>query len=176
MLLLLPLLVIGVIWGKKPAIWATFLSVAVLDFFFVKPLYTFSIDDIKYLPVFIVFFAVGVTTSFLSDMLKWRIETYRKQEKFLNRIYQYSRDLLSRNGLQDIIHFIQQELQRLFSGRYRCFTAERGQGSSNSKPAARLSASSARRSSAFPNGSFKTINPPEAAQTRFHHPHGIIFL
>lgn len=114
MLLLLPLLVIGVFWGKKPALWATFLSVGYLDFFFVKPFFNLSIEDIQYLPVFIVFFAVGVTTSILSDLLKWRIDTYRKQEKFLNRIYQYSRDLLSRNNLQDVVRFIQQELSDFF--------------------------------------------------------------
>ncbi len=103
MLMLLPVLIVSFFWGRKQGVWASLLSVAALDFFFVKPFFSFSISDIQYLPIFIVFFIVGVTTSILSDMVRWRIDTYKKQEKFLYTIYNFSKELLSRNNLSELL-------------------------------------------------------------------------
>jgi two-component system sensor histidine kinase KdpD len=103
MLMLIPVLLISYYGGLKQGIWSSLLSVVVLDFFFVKPVFSFAISDIIYLPIFIVFFIVGATTSILSDLVRWRIDRFRKQEKFLNTIYNFSKELLTHNFLNEIL-------------------------------------------------------------------------
>ena len=45
--------------GRGPSVWAAFLSVACLDFFFVPPKYTFSVDDPQYLLTFAIMLAIA---------------------------------------------------------------------------------------------------------------------
>ncbi len=103
MIMLIPVLLVSYFGGRSQGIWASLLAVIALDFFFVKPYYSFAISDILYLPIFIIFFVVGVTTSVLSDLVRWRIDRYRRQEKFLNTIYNFSKELLTHNFLNEIL-------------------------------------------------------------------------
>jgi two-component system sensor histidine kinase KdpD len=112
---MLPILLSGILWGRKQGIAASFLAVLIMDVFFIKPKYGFSVNDIKNLPVFIVFIIVGVSTSFLSDLLRWRIDNYRKQEKFLYTIYNFSKELLKHSSLTDIMKSIVKNIDELLS-------------------------------------------------------------
>ncbi len=114
MVMLLPVLLVSYYGGRSQGIWASFLSVVALDFFFAKPKFSFAISDIRYLPIFIVFFIVGATTSILSDLVKWRIDRYRKQEKFLNTIYNFSKELLTHNFLNEILGSITKNVGDFF--------------------------------------------------------------
>ncbi len=114
MVMLIPVLLVSYYGGMKQGIWASFLSVASLDFFFVKPIYSFSVSDIMYFPIFAVFFIVGVTTSVLSDLARWRIDHYRKQERFLNTIYNFSKELLTHNFLNEILGAINKNFADFF--------------------------------------------------------------
>ena len=70
MIFIIPIVLSGLISGRKGGIIASVMAVAFFDFFFVPPFYTFSVADIRFIPTFIVLFIVGVITSFLADTVK----------------------------------------------------------------------------------------------------------
>lgn len=56
--------------GRGPAILAAFLSVALLDFFFIHPQLTFAVADLQYLITFAVLLLVALTTATLAARLR----------------------------------------------------------------------------------------------------------
>src|SRR5690349_5482528 len=54
MLFLLVVVVVGVRLGRGPAVLAAFSSVAMFDFFFVPPRFSFTVSDAQYLLTFFV--------------------------------------------------------------------------------------------------------------------------
>ena len=54
MLFLLTVVVVAVQFGRRPAIVAAFLSVALFDFLFVPPQFSFAVNDVQYLVTFAV--------------------------------------------------------------------------------------------------------------------------
>jgi len=77
--------------------------VAAFDFFFVPPFYTFSVDDIRFIPTFFVLFIVGIITSLLADTVKKQVEYTRQREVFIESLYDLSRDLLKSQDQDDIL-------------------------------------------------------------------------
>ncbi|WP_249115697.1 DUF4118 domain-containing protein [Azoarcus sp. L1K30] len=69
MLFPLVVLVAAVRLGRGPAVLAAFLSVALFDFFFVHPHFTFAVSDFQYLLTFAVLLAVALITAALAARL-----------------------------------------------------------------------------------------------------------
>ena len=63
MILLLPVIYSGMTWGRRSGLITSLLAVVALDFFFVPPRMTLAFEDLRYLPMFIVFVIVGIITS-----------------------------------------------------------------------------------------------------------------
>ncbi len=61
--------------GRGPAVFAAFLSVALLDFFFVRPHFTLAVSDLQYLLTFAVLLAVALTTTELVARLRRERDT-----------------------------------------------------------------------------------------------------
>lgn len=104
MLLLLPSLASGLLWGIRVGLFASFLAVASFDFFFVPPYFTFRIADLKYLPSFFVFMLVSVITSYLAKSVREEAESSRHREKFIYSLYTFSRAIIGAEGLEDILN------------------------------------------------------------------------
>src|SRR5215472_4148310 len=54
MLFLLTVVLVGVKWGRGPAVAAAIINVASFDFFFVPPRFSFAVTDVQYLLTFVV--------------------------------------------------------------------------------------------------------------------------
>ncbi len=116
MLLLLPVVFSSVLWQWSAGISASLLAVALLDFFFVPPFYTFAIGDLRYLPSFFVFFAVAVITGLLADMVKRQQGNAVKRERFVSALYSFSRDLMTARALDEILD----KANRTISDAFQC--------------------------------------------------------
>jgi two-component system sensor histidine kinase KdpD len=103
MIFIVPILFTSIFYGKKAGIITSILAVASFDFFFVQPFYSFSVDDIRFIPTFLVLLIVGIITSLLADTVKKQVTVTRQREKFISALYEFSRDLLSSKDLEDII-------------------------------------------------------------------------
>jgi len=80
-------------FGRGPALMAAFLSVALVDFFFVPPHLSFAVADAQYLVTFAVMLAVGLITSHLVALLAERTRHAQLREHETRILYQLARDL-----------------------------------------------------------------------------------
>ncbi len=103
MIFIIPVVLTSLISGRNAGILTSLLAVAAFDFFFVPPFYTFSVDDIRFIPTFFVLFIVGIITSLLADTVKKQVEYTRQREVFIESLYNLSRDLLKSQDQEDIL-------------------------------------------------------------------------
>ncbi len=103
MIFIIPIVFSGLIAGKKGGILASIMAVAFFDFFFVPPYFTFTVEDLRFIPTFIVLFIVGIITSFLADTVKKQVENTRQREEFIASLYDFSKDLLVSQNLDDFL-------------------------------------------------------------------------
>ena len=115
MIFIIPIVLSGLISGRKGGIIASIMAVAFFDFFFVPPFFTFSVDDIRFIPTFIVLFIVGIITSFLADTVKKQVQNTRQREEFIASLYDFSRDLLVSQNLNDFLNRITSYIADLFN-------------------------------------------------------------
>jgi len=121
MMLLLPAVLSGTMWGRRAGLISSLLAVASLDFFFVPPIFTFSVADLRYLPSFFVFAVVAVVTSFLAEMARWQGESARQREKFVSALYSFSRDLMGARTSSELLNLITKSISEAFDCEVRIF-------------------------------------------------------
>ncbi len=114
MVLLLPVVYSGMTWGRRSGWVASLLAVTALDFFFVPPGFTLAVEDIRYLPMFGVFFIVGIVTSFLTDLVRWQGENAHQRERFVSALYSFSRDLMAAGNLEELLRYAAKEIAEAF--------------------------------------------------------------
>jgi two-component system sensor histidine kinase KdpD len=114
MILLLPVVFSGMTWGRRSGWVASLLAVISLDFFFVPPGFNLAIEDIRYLPMFGVFFIVGIVTSFLADLVRWQGENAHQRERFVSALYSFSRDLMAAGNLEELLRYAAKEIAEAF--------------------------------------------------------------
>jgi two-component system sensor histidine kinase KdpD len=115
MIFIIPIVFSGLVAGRKGGIIASLLAVAFFDFFFVQPYFTFNVADIRFIPTFVVLFIVGIITSFLADTVKKQVQNTRQREEFIASLYDFSRDLLVSQNLDDFLMRITSYIEDLFN-------------------------------------------------------------
>ena len=103
MLYLLGVVIIAISFGRGPAIAAALLSVAVFDFLFVPPRFTFRVSEARYLVTFAVMLAVAVITGTLTARLRDQRERALLREKRITSLQRLSQDLALRSAPADVL-------------------------------------------------------------------------
>ena len=103
MIFVIPVVVSGLISGRKSGILSSILAVGVFDLLFVQPYYSFSVFDVRFIPTFFVLLVVGIITSFLADIAKKQVENTKQREHFTSSLYDFSKDLLISKNLDEIL-------------------------------------------------------------------------
>lgn len=93
MLFPLAVLFAAVRLGRGPAVVAAFLSVVVLDFFFVPPHLTLAVSDLQYLLTFAVLLLVALIAAHLATGLTRERDDARQRELRTQSIYELTRAL-----------------------------------------------------------------------------------
>jgi len=93
MLFLLNVVLVAVRLGRGPAVMASFLSVALFDFFFVPPQLSFAVHDVQYLLTFAVMLTVALITGQLTAGLKRQAELASNKERRTRALYEMAREL-----------------------------------------------------------------------------------
>ena len=113
-------------YGRGPGVLASFLAVAIFDFFFVPPRFSFAVTDVQYLMTFAVMLAVGLITGQLTAGSKYQAKVATRREQRVRSLYEMSRDLSAALMPEQIAEigerFIVAEL-----GAKGCFPADRRQ-------------------------------------------------
>ena len=110
-------------WGRGPSILAAVLSVALFDFIFVPPLFTFAVSDTEYVVTFVVMLTVAVLISSLTVRVKEAAEEARQRERRTSALYSLSRELASTRSLDPMIAGVGRHLRNLFDAESAIFLA-----------------------------------------------------
>lgn len=102
--------------GKRPAIFASILSVLMFDFFFVPPFYTFAVADVQYLVTFGVMLAIGLVVSTLTSRLRAQVESTRLRERRTAALYGLGKQLSSMSGQTFLVTAAVTKIRELVQG------------------------------------------------------------
>jgi two-component system, OmpR family, sensor histidine kinase KdpD len=116
MLFLTAVLVTAVTGGLLPSILASILGLLVYDFFFVQPLYTFTVTKPQDVVSLAVYLIVGILTSQLAARIRDQAEAARQREARTNALYEFSRQIAGAVGLDDLVPVVVRHVAELFSG------------------------------------------------------------
>ena len=101
--------------GRGPTLLATLLSVAAFDFFFIPPLYTFTVSDVRYFVTFGVMFVVAFVISRLTLRVREQAEGARQRERRTAALYSLSRELAHEEGRERLSAIAIQHISEVFS-------------------------------------------------------------
>lgn len=90
-------------YGLLPSIFASLLSMAVFNFFFLPPLYTFTVQDPRNVLALVTFLVVAIFTSNLAGQSRERARAVRRRFKTTAALYDFSRKLAATHALDDVL-------------------------------------------------------------------------
>jgi two-component system, OmpR family, sensor histidine kinase KdpD len=93
----------AVTYGLWPALFASFVSMLAYNFFFLPPLYTFTIADPENVLALIVFLIVAVIASNLTGRVRLQALAARQRAKMTEDLYLFSRKLAGVIQLDDLL-------------------------------------------------------------------------
>jgi two-component system sensor histidine kinase KdpD len=114
MIYLLGVMLISSRTSKWPALFTTIMSVAAFDFFFVPPLYSFAISDVRYFITFLVMFLVSFIISRLTLRVRQQAEAARLRERRTAALYSMSRELVRERGTQRLSEIAMRHMSEIF--------------------------------------------------------------
>ena len=89
MLYMLTVLLVGVQWGRGPAVLAAILNVVAFDFFFVPPRFSLIPADPQYYLTFTVMLAVGAIIGQIAGIILFQVRVASHREKRARTLYAY---------------------------------------------------------------------------------------
>src|ERR1700760_1244468 len=124
---LVPVLIAATRWGIRPATLASIASMAVADFFFFPPLYSFQVEDPQEAIDLLLFFVVALVSSNLASRLRQETETLRRRERDIHNLYDFSRRLAACFTVPELISAIENYLSQTL-GQPAVFFAAKNDG------------------------------------------------
>lgn len=112
LLYLLPVLLSAVFWGLRPALYAAIMGVLAFDFFFVTPILSFTIADLRYLISFGVYFAVAALTASLAVKLKQQSLYSKQREEHTAALYVLSRQMSDITDIHSLLNNVSQQVSQ----------------------------------------------------------------
>jgi two-component system, OmpR family, sensor histidine kinase KdpD len=97
-----------------PSLFATILSIAAFDFFFIPPYYSFAVSDMRHFFTFIVMFIVSFVISRLTLRVRDQAESARLRERRTASLYNLSRNLVRERGVQRLSEIAIKHIGELF--------------------------------------------------------------
>jgi len=114
MVYLVGVLIVAYRYGRGPAIVASVLSVALFDFLFVEPYYSFAVTDTQYVLTFIVMLLVGLVISGLTANIRLQARVAQHRQARAEALYQMTRELSRANDLNEATTIAVQHVAKVF--------------------------------------------------------------
>ena len=103
MLFLLTVVLVALRFGRGPAVFAAFVSVAAFDFFCVPPRMSFAVSDAQYLLTFVVMLTVGLIIGQMTAGLRYQARISSRREERALAVYEFARDLSSLLQIEEVV-------------------------------------------------------------------------
>ena len=104
MLMLLPTIVSGILWGTSVGVVTSVIALGLVDFFFITPTFSFGLSDARYLTDMVLFVLIVLGVSWVGRMIRWRAESARHRERFIYALYNFGREILGAESFNDILN------------------------------------------------------------------------
>ena len=117
MVYLLGVVFVAVRYGRGPSILASILSVAVLDFLFVTPFYSFTVSDTQYLVTLAGMLAVAMVISQLMGNVRYQARVAAHRERRATVLYAMSRELSAARSEGEIVRIAARHIHAEFGSR-----------------------------------------------------------
>ncbi len=114
MLFLLNVVIVAVKFGRGPAILAAILNVAVFDFFFVEPRFSFAVADVQYLLTFAVMLAVALIIGQLTAGLRFQARIATHLEERARSLFAFAKDLSGVLQTKQVVETSEEVIERAF--------------------------------------------------------------
>ena len=114
MVYLVGVLVVAYRYGRGPAVVASILSVALFDFLFVEPYYSFAVTDTQYVLTFIVMLLVGLVISNLTASIRLQARVAQHRQARAEALYKMTRELSRANDSDEAVTIAVQHVARIF--------------------------------------------------------------
>jgi len=103
-------------FGRGPSVVAAILSVALFDFLFVPPKYSFAVSDTQYVITFAVMLTTALLISNLAAIGKRQASVARQRERRASELYALSRELSRRRTIDELGTFLVRHVQASVDG------------------------------------------------------------
>jgi two-component system, OmpR family, sensor histidine kinase KdpD len=103
LLFLMAVIASAIAWGLLPALFACVASVLAYNFFFLPPLYTFSVGDPENAFALFFFLVVAVIVSNLTARTRTQVVNARRRAKMTAELYAFSRKVAGIGALDDLL-------------------------------------------------------------------------
>src|SRR3989339_9699 len=124
MLLLLPSIASGILWGIRVGLFASLVSIFAFNFFFIPPYLTLRVSDLKYLPSFAVFILVSIAISLLTKTIRQEENSSKNRERFIYSLYSFSREIIAAKDLDDILSRAVNHIGEAFESKVALFAPD----------------------------------------------------
>jgi len=126
MVFLLAVLVCAAFFGVISSISASFLSFLAYNFFFIPPVYTFTVAEPQELFSLLVFLVVAMLTGSLAGRVHDQAEAVRQRALHIELLYDFSRKLSGAAKLDDALWAAAANLQKVLGGHVALLLPENG--------------------------------------------------
>jgi two-component system sensor histidine kinase KdpD len=123
----LPVLLAAARHGLVPSLWVSALSVTCFNFFFLPPLYQFTIADPANVMALFLFVVVAVIASALAARTRTQTESARREARTTAELYAFSRKIAGVVELYDLLWIIVSHLARLLKAEIVVLMPEGGE-------------------------------------------------
>jgi two-component system sensor histidine kinase KdpD len=115
LLFVVPVLVAAARHGLVPSLWVAGLSVLSYNFFFLPPLYEFTISDPANIVALFFFMFVAVAASALAARTRWQTQAARREARTTAELYGVSSKIAGVVELDDLLWIVVTHLARLLN-------------------------------------------------------------
>ncbi len=124
MIFLAAVLFTGMRFGTRAAVIASFLSFVAFNFFFIPPVYTFTVAQPQELFALLIFLGVSVLAGSMTGRVRDQREGVIKNANVMRSLYDYSRKLSGASNVDDVLWAAAAHLHSMFGGRIVLLVAE----------------------------------------------------
>ncbi|MGY2171325.1 DUF4118 domain-containing protein [Pseudomonas gingeri] len=117
MLFLLTVVLVALRLGRGPGIWAAMLAVLCFDFFFVQPVWSFTVNDTQYFFTFTLMLGIALITGQLTARLRHEARTAAARERRATSLALLARDLSAALTVEQITQVALRTFAAVFEAR-----------------------------------------------------------
>jgi two-component system sensor histidine kinase KdpD len=126
MLYLLGVGLVATFATRRQAVAAAVLSVALFDFFFVPPRFTFTVEDVHYVFTFGVMLVTALVISRLAERVRSEARASETRERGTAALYPMQGDLIDAKTLDDVVGVIGRHVRTAFGAGTRVLLRQAG--------------------------------------------------